>query len=80
MTGHGFRSVASTYLNEAGFRSDVIERQLAHCERNEVRGAYNRAEYLPERHKMMQFWADHLDSVIQDGKVIPFRVAQVSHN
>jgi len=47
MTGHGFRSVASTILNEKGFRPDVIERQLAHHERNEVRGAYNRAQYLP---------------------------------
>ena len=54
MTGHGFRAVASTILNEAGFRADVIERQLAHCERNDIRGAYNRAEYLPERRKMMQ--------------------------
>jgi integrase len=61
MTGHGFRAVASTFLNEAGFRSDVIERQLAHCERNSVRGAYNRAEYLVERKDMMQAWADHLD-------------------
>ena len=51
MTGHGFRTVASTILNEAGFRGDVIERQLAHCERNDVRGAYNRAEYLPESHR-----------------------------
>ena len=50
MTGHGFRAVASTILNESGFNADVIERQLAHCERNEVRGAYNRAEY-PNRHR-----------------------------
>lgn len=62
MTGHGFRSVASTALNEMGFRADVIERQLAHCERNEVRGAYNRAEYLPERKRMMQRWADYLSA------------------
>lgn len=57
MTGHGFRAVASTILNETGFNPDVIERQLARCERNEVRGAYNRAEYLQERKKMMQHWA-----------------------
>ncbi len=64
MTGHGFRAVASTMLNEMGkFRSDVIERQLAHSERNEVRGAYNRAEYLPERTKMMRAWADHIDAL-----------------
>jgi integrase len=58
MTGHGFRAVAATILNEQGWRADVIERQLAHCERNEVRGAYNRAQYLPGRVKMMQAWAD----------------------
>lgn len=73
MTGHGFRAVASTTLNEQGFRSDVIERQLAHSERDDVRAAYNRAEYLPERKKMMQQWADHLDSVQTTGDVIPMR-------
>ena len=65
MTGHGFRAVASTVLNEQGFRPDVIERQLAHCERNAVRGAYNRAEYLADRKTMMQWWADYLDSLQQ---------------
>jgi len=73
MTGHGFRAVASTILNEAGFRSDVIERQLAHCERDEVRGAYNRAEYLPERTRMMQQWADMLDALAQGAQVIPLQ-------
>lgn len=74
MTGHGFRAVASTMLNEMGkFRPDVIERQLAHNERNEVRGAYNRAEYLPERKKMMQAWARHLDELREGAKVIPLR-------
>ena len=64
MSGHGFRAVASTILNESGLWSvDAIERQLAHCERNAVRGAYNRAEYLPERKKMLQWWADHVDSL-----------------
>jgi integrase len=73
MTGHGFRAVASTIMNESGlFRPDVIERQLAHCERDEVRGAYNRAEYLPERRKLMQWWADHLAS-IQAENVLPFK-------
>jgi integrase len=62
-TGHGFRSMASTILNEHGFRADVIERQLAHSERNTVRAAYNHAQYLPERRKMMQWWADYLDEV-----------------
>jgi integrase len=61
-TGHGFRSTASTILNENGFPSDVIERQLAHSERNAVRAAYNHAQYLPERRKMMQWWADYLDA------------------
>jgi integrase len=60
-TGHGFRSTASTILNENGFAPDVIERQLAHAERNEVRAAYNHAQYLPERRRMMQWWADYLD-------------------
>jgi integrase len=62
-TGHGFRSTASTILNENGFPADVVERQLAHCERNSVRAAYNHAQYLPERRKMMQWWADHLDKL-----------------
>ena len=61
-TGHGFRSTASTILNENGFVPDIIERQLAHTERNKVRAAYNHAQYLPERHKMMQWWADYLDN------------------
>jgi integrase len=64
-TGHGFRSTASTVLNENGFRSDVIERQLAHAERNSVRRAYNHAQYLTERREMMQWWADHLDEIAQ---------------
>lgn len=75
MTGHGFRAVASTSLNEMGFRSDVIERQLAHCERNDVRAAYNRAEYLPERKAMMQAWADHLDVIAAGAKVLAFKAA-----
>lgn len=62
-TGHGFRSTASTILNEHGFRADVIERQLAHSERNNVRAAYNHAQYLPERREMMQWWADFLDQL-----------------
>ena len=74
MTGHGFRAVASTILNETGnFKPDVIERQLAHCERNEVRGAYNRAEYLPARKRMMQYWGDYLDKLNACADVIPIR-------
>lgn len=60
MTAHGFRSMASTLLNEKGYNRDWIERQLAHSERNNVRAAYNYAEYLPERRQMMQDWADYL--------------------
>jgi len=66
MTGHGFRSMASTLLNELGFNRDAIERQLAHAERDSVRAAYNYAEYLPERQKMMQQWADYLDQLKAD--------------
>ncbi|MGH8623847.1 MAG: tyrosine-type recombinase/integrase, partial [Gammaproteobacteria bacterium] len=62
-TGHGFRTTASTILNETGFRPDVIERQLAHRPRDQVRAAYNKAEYLPERRQMMQHWADYLDGL-----------------
>ena len=61
LTPHGFRHMASTRLNEMGFSSDAIEKQLSHTEANAVRRAYNHAEYLPERTKMMQAWADWLD-------------------
>ena len=63
MTAHGFRGMASTRLNEMGWPPDVIERQLAHVEQNSVRAAYNHAEYLSERRKMMQAWADYLDEL-----------------
>ncbi|MFG1306004.1 integrase arm-type DNA-binding domain-containing protein [Xanthobacter autotrophicus] len=62
-TVHGFRGVASTWLNEAGYHPDWIERQLAHDERNEVRGAYNSAQYLVGRRQMMCDWADFLDGL-----------------
>ena len=61
MTGHGFRSMASTLLNEQGWNRDAIERQLAHGERDAVRAAYNYAQHLSERREMMQAWADYLD-------------------
>ena len=73
MTGHGFRSMASTQLNEQGWNRDAIERQLAHSERDGVRAAYNFAEHLPERRKMMQRWADYLDELREGAKVIPLR-------
>jgi len=72
-TVHGFRSMASTALNEMGFRSDVIERQLAHQDQNSVRAAYNRAQYLVERRAMMERWADRLDEMA--GNVVPFKTA-----
>jgi integrase len=61
--GYGFRGMASTMLHEHGWPSDVIERQLSHIERDEVKAAYNHAEHLPARRKMMQEWADHLDEL-----------------
>ena len=63
ITPHGFRAMASTTLNENGWSPDTIERQLAHMERNQVRAAYNHAEYLEERRKMMQWWADWLEGL-----------------
>lgn len=72
MTGHGFRGIASTLLHEMGFDHAHIELQLAHQERNEVSAAYNHATYLKQRAKMMQDWADYLDSCTT-GKVVPFK-------
>ncbi|MFZ4751922.1 MAG: tyrosine-type recombinase/integrase [Chitinophagaceae bacterium] len=65
-TAHGFRSTASTILNENGFRSDAIERQLAHCERNRVRASYNFAQYLPERKEMMQWWSNYIQGLTNE--------------
>jgi integrase len=72
-TTHGFRAVASTILNESNhFNRDWIERQLAHVERNEVRRAYNAAEWMPDRRRMMQWWADHITALtLESGKIIP---------
>ena len=75
MTGHGFRSIASTMLHELGFRHDVIEIQLAHQERNAVSAAYNHATYLKERRQLMQAWAIQLAALRQGAKVVPFKVA-----
>lgn len=66
MTGHGFRTLASTLLNERNYSADVIERQLAHEEQDKIRGAYNRAEYLIERKKMMQEYADLLERILHN--------------
>jgi integrase len=70
MTGHGFRSMASTLLHEQGWNHQAIERQLAHAERNAVSAAYNFADHLPERRKMMQAWADYLDGLKAGAEVI----------
>src|SRR3546814_20393004 len=72
MTGHGFRAMASTRLNEMGWAPDVIERQLAHAERNKVRAAYNRAQSMAERRKMMQAWADSWDQLKADTDLATF--------
>ena len=70
-TPHGFRTSASSILNEEGFNPDAIERQLSHMERNQVRGAYTQhAQYLPERTKMMAWWANYLDQLEHDSNVI----------
>jgi integrase len=69
MTGHGFRSMASTLLHEQGWKHEAIERQLAHSEQNRVVAAYNYAEHLPERRRMMQAWADYLQA-LRDGSTV----------
>ena len=73
MTAHGFRTTASTLLNEQGWSPDAIERQLAHSPRDQVRAAYNRAQYLDERRRMMQSWSDYLDSLKNGAQVLPFQ-------
>lgn len=79
MTGHGFRSVASTHINEHktkwGIHRDVIELQLAHVEKNASRAAYNLAEYIDERKVMMQKWSDYLDGLAAGAPVIEFKRA-----
>jgi len=67
-SAHGFRATASTILNELGYRADVIERQLAHAERNKVRASYNQAEYMGERRVMMQEWADFIDGLLKKAR------------
>jgi integrase len=74
MTGHGFRSMAATRLNEMGWKPDAIERQLAHAESNKVREAYTHAaQYLDDRTRMMQAWADYLEGLKAGGKVIAIK-------
>lgn len=76
ITPHGFRHMASTLLHEMGFPSHLIEKQLAHSDRNKIRAIYNHAEYMPERRKMMQAWADYLDALATGAQIIPFRSAE----
>jgi len=77
MTTHGFRHMASTLLNESGkWRGDAIERQMAHAPRNTVRAVYNAAEHMPERRRMMQWWADYLDTQAENGKVAQLKGAR----
>jgi len=78
MTGHGFRAMASTILHEQGWPSEIIERQLAHAERNKVRAAYNHAEHLDKRREMMEAWADYLDK-LRDGEPPGPPTAQVGN-
>lgn len=73
MTTHGLRTTASTLLNEQGWSPDAIERRLAHAPHDQVRAAYNRAQYLDERRRMMQSWADYLDGLKNGAQVIPFQ-------
>src|SRR5690606_4702863 len=72
-SSHGFRTIARTLLHELGFHPDVIELQLAHKPRDKVRAAYNRAERLAERRKMMQAWADYLDGLRKGARVVAIR-------
>ena len=73
MTAHGFRTTASTLLNEQEWSPDAIERQLCHMPKDQVRKAYNRAQYLDERRRMMQAWADYLDGLKNGAQVINFK-------
>lgn len=71
LSGHGCRGTASTFLNETGYPAHIIEKQLAHERKNSVEAAYNHAQYMPERAKMMQFWCDFLMS--DENKVVPIK-------
>jgi len=75
MTAHGFRTTASTLLNEQGWSPDAIERQLCHMPKDAVRAAYNRAQYLEERRRMMQHWSDYLDTLKHGAQIIPLNKA-----
>ena len=80
MTGHGFRAMASTLLNEQGFHPDLIELQLAHEPANAVRGIYNRSERLAERKVMMQKWSNYLDKLRSAGSDIAPKEPRLKNN
>ena len=73
MTARGFRTTVSTLLNEQGWSPDAIERQLAHAPQDNVRAAYNRAQYIDEHRRMMQSWADYLDGLKAGADIIHFK-------
>ena len=75
-TGHGFRHIASTNLNELGYMGDAIEKQMAHDKKSSIRAVYNHAQHLPERRKIMQVWADFLDLLRDKGGVVDFQAAR----
>ena len=75
-TGHGFRHIASTNLNELGYMGDAIEKQMAHDKKSSIRAVYNHAQHLEERRKIMQVWADFLDLLRDKGKVVDFQTAR----
>lgn len=74
MTSHGFRHTASTLLNELGFDGDIIELQLAHVDKNQMRATYNKAQWMEKRITMMQAWSDYLDGLKSGTNVVPFKV------
>ncbi|RMH52475.1 MAG: DUF4102 domain-containing protein [Zetaproteobacteria bacterium] len=75
-TAHGWRATVRTILSEQGWNPIVLERQLAHAEKSEVVAAYHRAEYLPERRRLMQSWADYLDALREGASVVPIHQAR----
>ena len=76
MTTHGFRALAMTTLKEKlGYRHETVDRQLAHAQKDKIASAYDRAQFLDERKKMMQHWADYLDGMMNNSNVLPFKTA-----
>lgn len=73
MTSHGFRHTASTLLNELGFDGDIIELQLAHVDKNQIRATYNKAQWMEKRVAMMQAWSDYLDGLKSGSNVVPLK-------